>query len=152
MFTQNDEIISVFKKEGYRITKQRLSILDILRNTTAHPTAEEIYNMVKRQIPDISLGTVYRTLNILEELDLLQKLTYGESCCRYDGNVDTHYHAICLNCGRVFDVDEPVLDNLGERFSQKTDFTITEHRLELYGYCKDCEPKKTQDGGKKAKG
>jgi len=142
MYIENDEFIAASRKKGYRVTKQRLIIFDTLRNTTTHPTAEEIYNMVKPQIPNISLGTVYRTLNALEKLGLLQKLSYGKSFSRYNGNVDTHYHAICLDCGRVFDVNGPVLDNLGERFSRNTGFTITGHKLELYGYCKDCDLKK----------
>lgn len=141
MSTNNDEFIAAFKTKGYRITKQRLIILDALRNTTTHPNAEEIYNMVKPQIPNISLGTVYRTLGALEELGLLQKLVYGKSFSRYDGNVDVHYHAVCLDCGKVLDVDEPVLNNLEERFSSETGFTIVGHKLEFHGYCKDCSLK-----------
>ncbi|HIE26937.1 TPA: transcriptional repressor [Candidatus Poribacteria bacterium] len=138
MSTNNDELITAFKAKGYRITKQRLIILNALRNTATHPTAEEIYNMVKPQIPNISLGTVYRTLGALEELGLLQKLVYGGSFSRYDGNVNAHYHAVCLDCGKVLDVDEPVLSNLEERFSSETGFTIVGHKLEFHGYCKDC--------------
>ena len=144
-FLINDEIVETFKKKGYRVTKQRLIILDALRNTTTHPTAEEIYELVKLQNPNISLGTVYRTLGALEELGLLQKISCGESYSRYDANVEKHYHAICLECDRVLDVSGNLLDDLEERFFVETGFTITEHRLELCGYCKDCKLKREME-------
>jgi len=145
MPTEKDKIIDTFRKKGYRITKPRLVILDILRNTTTHPTAEEVYDLVKPRIPNISLGTVYRTLNVLEELGLLRKLSCEQSFYRYDGNVNMHYHAVCLGCGRVFDVNGELLDNLlKERFSVETGFTITGHKLELYGYCNECKLKRNQ--------
>lgn len=142
MTAENDEFISTFRRKGYRVTKQRLTILNALRNTTTHPTAEELYNMVKPHAPNISLGTVYRTLDLFEELGLLQKLPLGKSPSRYNGNVEMHYHAICLICGRVFDVNEPALGDLGKRFSEETGFEITGYKLEFYGYCKECSSKK----------
>lgn len=148
MSTENDKVIETFRKKGYRVTNQRLAILDVLRNINTHPTAEEIYDRVKSQIPDISLGTVYRTLNVLEELGLLQQISCDESQSRYDANVEKHYHAICLECGRVLDVSGDLLDDLEERFFVETGFTITEHRLELYGYCKECNLKKKMEDNK----
>lgn len=142
MSTENDKIVETFRKKDYRVTKQRLIILDTLRNTTNHPTAENIYDLVKLQIPDISLGTVYRTLGVLEELNLLQKISCGESYSRYDANVEKHYHAICLECGRILDVRGNLPDDLEEHFFVETGFTITEHGLTFGGYCKDCKPKK----------
>jgi len=141
MTTNNDELIAAFRTKGYRVTKQRLIILDAVRNTGNHPTVEEVYNMVKPQIPNISLGTVYRTLGVLEELGLLQKVVYGKSSIRYDSNLDAHYHAICLECGSLLDVDESVLGNIEARFPNETGFTIVGHKLEFYGYCKDCSLK-----------
>jgi len=148
MSTENDKVIETFRKKGYRVTNQRLTILDVLRNTTTHPIAEEIYELVKLQNPDISLGTVYRTLGVLEELGLLQKISCGESHNRYDANVEKHYHAICLECGRVLDVSGDLLDDLEKRFFVETGFSITDHRLELYGYCKDCNLKRKMEDNK----
>ena len=138
MSIKEDEFINALRKRGYRATRQRLTILKALRGSSTHPTAEELYNMVKPQIPNISLGTVYRSLELFERLGLLQKLSLGKSPCRYNGNPEMHYHAICLSCGRVFDVDEPVPNDLGRRFSEKTGFKITGYKLEFYGYCKEC--------------
>ena len=141
VFIKEDELIDALRKKGYRATRQRLTILEVLRSSSVHPTAEELYNMVKPRIPNISLGTVYRTLDLFERLGLLQKLPLGKSPCRYNGNPKMHYHAICLSCGRVFDVDEPIPENLRKRFSEETGFEITGYKLEFYGYCKECSSK-----------
>lgn len=145
MSTNNDGFIAAFKTKGYRITKQRMVILDVLRNTAIHPTVEEIYNMVKLQLPNISLGTVYRTLGTLKEIGQIQKLVSGKSFSRYDGNVGAHYHAICLDCSKVLDIDGPPLSNVEERFSSGKGFKIVGHKLEFYGYCKDCSLKLTKE-------
>ncbi|HID56462.1 TPA: transcriptional repressor [Candidatus Poribacteria bacterium] len=144
MSTREDELIEVLRKSGYRTTRQRVAILKALRSSSTHPTAEELYSTVKSQIPNISLGTVYRSLDLFEKLGLLRKISLGEPPSRYNGNPKMHYHAICLSCGRVFDVDEPVPDDLGKRFSGKTGFEITGYKLEIYGYCKECRSKKPQ--------
>jgi len=138
MATNNDEIIAAFRTKGYRITKPRLIILNAIRNSEKHPTVEEVYNMVKPQIPNISLGTVYRTLGLLEELGLLQKVVYDQSSTRYDSNLEAHYHAICLDCGKLLDIVKSVLGNLEAHFPGDMGFTIVGHKLEFYGYCKNC--------------
>jgi len=138
MSNENKTISKKLRNGGYRVTESRLIILELLHNTTTHPTAEEIYNMVKPELPNISLGTVYRTLNVLEDLGLVRRLDCNQSISRYDGNVDMHYHAICLNCGKVLDVDGESLENLEERFSIEPGFKILNHKLQIYGYCKDC--------------
>ena len=137
----NDELITAFRTKGHRITKQRLIILNAVRNTENHPTVEGIYNMVNPKIPNISLGTVYRTLSLLEELGLLQKVIYDQSSARYDSNLDEHYHAICLECGSLLDIDKSVLGDIGLDFPSETGFTIVGHKLEFYGSCKDCRLK-----------
>jgi Fur family peroxide stress response transcriptional regulator len=145
MAANNDEIIAAFRTKGYRVTKQRLIILDAVRNIENHPTVEEVYNIVKSKIPNISLGTVYRTLALLEELGLLQKIVSGQSSTRYDSNLEAHYHAICLNCGRLLDVDKSVLGDLEAHFPSEIGFTMVSHKLEFYGYCKDCSLKEKTD-------
>ncbi|MFW5996355.1 MAG: Fur family transcriptional regulator [Halanaerobiaceae bacterium] len=126
-------------KTSTRMTKQRKAILNILRDTDIHPTADWIYEQVKKEIPNISLGTVYRNLNVLTEMGEIMALDYGSSYSRFDGNPNNHYHFKCEKCGNVFDVDLKVQNNLNEKATEKTGFAIRGHRLEFYGLCQDCQ-------------
>jgi len=92
-------------KTSTRMTKQRKAILKILENTDIHPTADWIYEQVKKEIPNISLGTVYRNLNVLSEMGKIMTLDYGSSYSRFDGNPRNHYHFKCEKCEKVFDVE-----------------------------------------------
>ncbi len=121
-----------------RLTKQRELILDRLKNTTSHPTAVEVYDEVRSQMPNISLGTVYRNLDILSKQGLIRKIeTCGEQK-RFDGNIDPHLHIMCTDCGRVRDVHDEFNLDLGELTNIETDFKITGVRLELLGICPGC--------------
>ncbi len=124
-----------------RMTKQRKAILNILKNTDIHPTADWIYEQVKKEIPNISLGTVYRNLNVLDEMGEIMVLDYGSSYSRYDGNPENHYHFKCENCGQVFDIDHEVIDNLNKKLDENTPFKVSHHRLEFYGLCPECQQK-----------
>lgn len=120
------------------MTSQRKVILEELRKVTSHPNADEIFLMVRKRMPSISFGTVYRNLRILKELGLVMELDYGKSFSRFDGNTENHYHFRCLECDRVFDVEKPVNRKLDQRLSQKSGFQVDYHRLEFYGRCNDC--------------
>ncbi|MGM0436886.1 MAG: Fur family transcriptional regulator [Bacillota bacterium] len=124
-----------------RMTKQRKAILNILKNTDIHPTADWIYDQVKEEIPNISLGTVYRNLNVLEEMGEIMVLDYGSSYSRYDGNPKNHYHFKCENCGQVFDINHEVIEDLNKKVEEKTPFKVSTHRLEFYGLCPECQTK-----------
>ena len=123
----------------YRKTKQKEAILKVLRGTTSHPTADWIYNEVRKEIPNISLGTVYRNLRQLCEKGEILELDLCGTFSRFDGRKDNHYHFRCENCERVFDVDEPVDGKIDERVARITGFKISSHRLEFRGLCKDCQ-------------
>lgn len=122
-----------------RKTKQRSVILEVLRKTKAHPSADLLFKMVRRKIPSISFGTVYRNLNLLRDQGQILELFCGKYSCRYDGNLKNHYHLFCIKCENIFDIDEPLLRNLDHRISQRSGFTIKHHRLDFYGYCRDCK-------------
>ncbi|MFW6381039.1 MAG: Fur family transcriptional regulator [Bacillota bacterium] len=128
-----------------RMTKQRKTILEVLKNTDIHPTADWIYEQVKKEIPNISLGTVYRNLNVLEEMGEIMVLDYGSTYSRYDGTPYNHYHFKCEQCGQVFDLEMDILDNLNDRVEQETEFKIDYHRLEFYGLCPECRSKQEQE-------
>lgn len=127
------------RKPKQRMTKQRQEILNVLRNTDTHPTADWIYEQVRKKISNISLGTVYRNLNLLAEMGEIMVLDYGSSFSRYDGNPVNHYHFACTECGRVFDIDVPVNEELNKKITEKTPFKVTYHRTEFYGLCPDCQ-------------
>ena len=122
----------------YRMTKQKRVILDVLKATKSHPTADWVYERVKKKIPNISLGTVYRNLNILKSQGEIIELSYGKGFSRYDGNSSNHYHFTCESCGKVLDVETPLTLSLGEEVSRDMGVKVDRHRLEFYGTCGDC--------------
>jgi len=121
------------------ITKQRKIILEELKKTASHPTADEVFLMVRQRLPRISLGTVYRNLELLSENGMIQKLDWSGRQKRYDGNFDNHYHIRCLNCGRVDDVLIKPFSVVEETFRTHTDYEIMGYRLEVFGLCANCK-------------
>ena len=124
-----------------RETKQREAILNMLRGANSHPTADWVYDEVRKVIPIISKGTVYRNLKILREDGKISELNLNGTVSRYEGNQENHYHFRCEKCGRIFDLDEPVNNELDERVAKRTGFTVSYHQLEFRGLCKDCQQK-----------
>ena len=120
-----------------RYSKQRDAILDVLRETASHPTAEWIFDQVRHDIPNISLGTVYRNLNQLADGNLILRI-YDNGCVRYDGNLVRHDHFRCLHCLRIVDIQVP-LDGVEETITDNPPFKITGYSLELTGECPDCQ-------------
>ena len=122
-----------------RDTKQREAILNVLHGANSHPTADWVYDEVRKVIPNISKGTVYRNLKILREDGKISELNLSGTVSRYEGNQKNHYHFRCEKCGRVFDLDEPVNNELDEKISKRTGFKVSYHQLEFRGLCKDCQ-------------
>ena len=126
------------KHPNLRMTRQRKVILEELRKVNTHPSADEVYEMVRKRLPRISLGTVYRNLEILSESGDIQKLEPGCSLKRFDGNASEHCHIRCVHCDRI--ADAPMAPDLKvdlERVNS-TDFEIIGHRLEFLGLCPEC--------------
>jgi Fur family ferric uptake transcriptional regulator len=121
-----------------RNTPQRKAILEELRKATSHPTAVELYERVRGRMPKISLGTVYRNLDLLAEMGKIQKLDLAGSEARFDGNLDTHDHVRCVRCGRLDDVYGLPTGSLIHGPSQPAGYEILGHRLELLGICPRC--------------
>src|SRR4030043_2224853 len=113
-----------------RETRQREAILRVLRNTRAHPTADWIYEEVKKEIPNISKGTVYRNLQVLQEDGAVSELNLNGTLSRFEAKQESHYHFRCEQCGQVFDLDEPVNNDLDERVAERMGFKISYHKLE----------------------
>jgi Fe2+ or Zn2+ uptake regulation protein len=129
------------KKRNLRTTRQRRVILEEIRKTHTHPSADEVYEMVRPLLPRISLGTVYRNLEILSEIGEIQKLEYGGSLKRFDGKTEKHYHIRCMNCDRLDDAPMNFLTHIENEVRDKTGFRILGHQLEFVGLCPECHEK-----------
>lgn len=121
-----------------RMTTQRQVILEELRKVNTHPSADEIYAMVRKRLPRISLGTVYRNLEILCGRGKIQKLELGRSLKRFDAVAQDHYHIRCRDCGRIIDAPPGVDVCISQDLSENTDFKIIGHQLEFIGVCPAC--------------
>jgi Fe2+ or Zn2+ uptake regulation protein len=128
----------VATSEKLRMTRQRQVILDELRRHNTHPTADSLYESVRLRLPHISLGTVYRNLEILTSLGEIQTLDLSGSQKRFDGNPNKHYHIRCMHCGRVDDAPIAPLNQLEDELYGATVYTIMGHRLEFMGLCPEC--------------
>jgi Fe2+ or Zn2+ uptake regulation protein len=118
-----------------RLTDQRRLILAVVQATDTHPTAERVHAAVRRRIPRVSLGTVYRNLRLLARHGLLAEIAGGPTL-RFDARVERHHHFTCSTCGHIFDLDD--------RVAARTGFRVSHHRIEFYGQCDRCAATKTR--------
>jgi len=135
----------VLRTHGRRITPQRALILRILQEQGGHLDADEIYRLAREERPRLSLSTVYRTLSVLKELGLVRELRFEEGYSRYElAGPEEHHHLICLGCGKVIEFQcahcAQVHQDLGDRHG----FQITGSRVELLGYCAECQKRRKQ--------
>jgi len=128
----------LIKTKNLRSTQQRIVILEELRSNNDHPSADELYERVRKKLPRISLGTVYRNLEVLSQLGEIQKLNLSGSLKRYDGIPGKHYHIRCINCDRVDDAPIAPLNQIEDELYQATVFEIIGHNLEFTGLCPAC--------------
>lgn len=134
-----------------RMTRQRQVILEELKNVSLHPTAHEVYRKVRRRLPRISLGTVYRNLETLSKLGIVSKLELGGSQKRFDVHSEAHYHVRCTNCGSLNDIPLKPIPDIENVFRNACDYQITGHQLILVGLCPNCNKKKPQETQRKEK-
>lgn len=125
-------------KPKYKRSRQRERILHLLRGTDIHPTAVWIYDQLKQEFQDLSMGTVYRNLNVLVELGLVAKIACGSTFDRFDGNVEPHYHFFCEKCGSVLDLPLEVDESLNRKVEELTNFMVRGHTMEFLGLCDKC--------------
>lgn len=129
-------------KRNYRMTLQRRVILEAVRNAGGHPTADEIYERVRKTLPRVSMGTVYRNLDILSSTGAIRKLEPDHPQMRFDCETADHYHLTCMRCGRIEDIpvassDTP-LESLENVLGNLTKYGIFGHKLEFVGLCRKC--------------
>ena len=135
------------KEKGYKLTPQRRSIIDgIIKNEGNHLTTEELYDTVKVECPEIGLATVYRTVQLLEDIGVVCKLDLNDGCNRYElihaDENHQHHHLICTNCGKVIEVHGDLLEGLENEIQRTYNFEVKNHSLKFYGICNECGIKK----------
>jgi Fur family ferric uptake transcriptional regulator len=121
-----------------RLTTQRQIILEELGKVTSHPTANEVYDMVRKRLPRIGLGTVYRNLELMADSGIILKLEVGGTQKRFDATVEPHYHVRCSKCGRVDDIDIDVQEHINAKATAASNYLILGHHIEFTGFCHDC--------------
>ena len=128
-------------KQKYKRSRQRERILSILQHTDTHPTASWLYDELKKEFNNLSMGTVYRNLNILVDQRLVKKIEAGSGFDRFDANIETHYHFICKKCGSIDDLSMTPLKELNAKAEKETGYRVESHRLDFHGLCPDCREK-----------
>ena len=131
-------LIEALRKKGYRATPQRIAICRFALRSREHPSAQIIYDEVKKVHPTVSLATVYKTLQILTKQGLIQELDLPESQARFDSYVEPHINLVCLRCGSIRDFDDSAAQEMVERVAAKAELTRTGQRIDIYGICKTC--------------
>ena len=124
-----------------RLTTQRQIILEELSKVKTHPTASELYDMVRKRLPRIGLGTVYRNLELMADSGMILKIEVGGTQKRFDATTDEHYHIRCSCCGKVDDIDVPVVNELVAQAAASSAYRIQGHHVEFTGICSDCQKK-----------
>lgn len=140
-----DKIKNLVRESGHKLTPQRIVTLKtIIQNKEKHLSTDEIYAKVKKMYSDIGLATVYRTILLLDELNILTKHNFDDGKYRYElNNLEEnhhHHHMICNNCGRVLEVED-LLEELEHKIEKNYKFKITNHNVQFYGYCSQCNSK-----------
>lgn len=145
MESEQEQFKTLLKEKGLKVTNQRVAILKVLQERPdKHLSAEEIYDLVREQYPEIGLATVYRTIQLLSELHLIDKLSLDDGYVRYEigkaeeASAHHHHHLICLNCGAVFSFEDDLLEPLEAKIEEATGFQVSDHEVKLFGYCKNC--------------
>ena len=129
----------VCRKEGLKITHQRLEVFKALLNSQDHPSVEKLYRRLLRKLPTISLDTVYRTLTTLEQHGLVTRIQTQESQARFEGRIDNHHHVICKKCGKITDFDWELLDAAALPEEIVKWGRIEQKKITLHGLCRECK-------------
>lgn len=134
----------ILSSNNYKLTSQREDILKVLiENQNQHFRADTLLKKVKEKNPDIGLATIYRNLELFCELDITNELDFDSSYKYYELNLDEnhHHHLVCVNCDKIIEFNDEVLEKFEKKVEEKYDFEIVNHQIKFYGICKDCSEK-----------
>ncbi len=135
-----DKLYIRLREGEYRLTPQRVAILNILVGNNEHLSIEDVYERVKKDFPMTSQATVYKTVHLLKEMGEIRELNFSNDRTRYDGgNMNPHPHLICTICKNIIDIDMPELTGLAQEMAEKTNYDVEFYRLDFFGLCPQCQ-------------
>lgn len=145
-----EDFKELLRGKGLKVTSQRLLVLQIMaEHPGEHLATEQIFDLVRKTNPEIGLATIYRTVQVLVDLHLIDKISFDDDVARYElrssNTKHHHHHAICLGCGEVFSFEDDLLENLEAAVEERLGFAVVDHEVKLYGYCRDCRVKMEND-------
>ena len=151
-----DYLKDILDDKGFKMTNQRRIVFETLNEYKhEHLSPEEIYELIKGKYPTIGLATIYRTLQVFEEIGLIYKLNFDDGCYRYeimsydDNHIHQHHHLICKNCGKIIEVKEDLMNSLEEMIEKQYNFEIINHMVKFTGICSRCRDKENDNGNRK---
>lgn len=152
MSISQEKFKEMLKEKGLKVTNQRLLVLQVLaEHKDEHMTAEDIFELVREDYPEIGLATIYRTVQLLLDMQLVDRILLDDGCVRYeiseflderDGHRHHHHHLICTECGSVTAFRDDLLEELEVYIERETGFQVTDHELKFYGMCRKCREEK----------
>ena len=134
----DDSAIQALRSKGYKATPQRIAICRIALNSRAHPSAQQVYEEVKKIHPTVSLATVYKTLEVLRDLNLVQEINFPKGQARFDSYMTPHINLVCLKCGSIADLDDNTIKEITQKVTSSTKFKPIGQRMDVYGTCQKC--------------
>jgi len=140
--TSDASAIEALRSKGYKATPQRIAICRIALNSRKHPSAQQVFDEVKKIHPTVSLATVYKTMEVLRDLDLVQELNFPKGQARFDSYMNPHINLICIKCNRITDLDDSTSKEITKRVAAATKFKPNGQRIDVYGTCQKCSETK----------
>jgi Fur family peroxide stress response transcriptional regulator len=138
--TRVEQMLVKLRDRRFRVTPQRLAVLEVIAASEDHPSVEMIYEQVRARFPTTSLATVYKTVGLLKDLQEVLELGFPDRGNRYDGHKPyPHPHLVCTRCGTIIDPDLSSLRDLTQEVAAETGFQILTHRLDFFGICRNCQ-------------
>jgi Fur family peroxide stress response transcriptional regulator len=135
-----EQMVNRVRERHGRLTPQRVAMLRLLASSQGHPSAAQLYDRLRAQFPTTSLATVYKTLNLLDDMGEVLELGFSHDDNRYDGNKPyPHPHLICIRCRKIVDVEGEPAQDLADEAAKASGFRVVGHRLDFYGLCADCQ-------------
>lgn len=146
MNEKNEQFCEILKKNGYKLTAQRKVVVNtMIEHQEEHLTVEELYQYIKEEHPEIGLATVYRNIQLLNEMKIVDKLSLNDGYARYELATDTnchkHHHLICTQCGKVIEVKEDLMGSIEKVFLESYGFVVEDHQAKFFGICNECQSK-----------
>lgn len=143
---EKQQVIEALRKAGLRATPQRIAICELLTESDAHPTANDIYRELKQQFPSLSLATIYNTLDVLVGIGLVNALgSIGDDKVHFDADVSPHINLACVKCHKIVDATSNFINQLNDEINKKSGFELFGSRILYYGHCPECQNKISQN-------